>query len=78
MSIDKQFLDAFESSDMIDAPSQTVINFGHQLYDYLKTITPDIDRGIGARCYDLWITVNGVELFIQVQKSGAQIAKENH
>jgi hypothetical protein len=78
MNLDEQFLDVIESTQIVDEPSQTVINFGHKLYDYLKTISPDVDRGVGFRCYDLWITVDGVEMFIQVSKSQAQNAKEKN
>jgi hypothetical protein len=80
MNIDKQFLDAVEETHIENAPSNEVIETGHKLYDFLKTIADEdgVDRGIGYGCYDLWATIDGKEVFIQVQKSNAQTRKESH
>jgi len=80
MSLDKQFLDTVAETFIEDSPSNEVIETGHKVYEFLKTISDEdgVDRGIGYGCYDLWAMIGGKEVFIQVKKSGQQQAKEAH
>lgn len=50
-----------------------------EIREFLKTVrdqgTP-IDSGGGDGCADLWVTVQGVEYYITVQKSRKQVISE--
>ena len=61
-------------------PTSEVQAMGLLMQNWLKTEMADagteIDSGAGMHSYDLWVKFGGVELFINIQKSGAQLAKE--
>jgi hypothetical protein len=80
MSLDRQFLEAIENNLIEDSPTNEVIETGHKLYEFLKTIADEngVDRGIGFSCYDIWAKIDGKEIFIQIKKSDYQQAKEAH
>jgi hypothetical protein len=50
-----------------------------EIRDFLKNIKDEgtnIDSGGGDGSADLWVTVGGVEYFINIAKSGNQLEKE--
>ena len=42
----------------------------------VKDVDSSIDSGTDGASGDLWVTVQGVEYFINIRKSNSQIAKE--
>lgn len=53
---------------------------GYLLRDFLESAVADadtsVDTGAGLGSFDIWATVDGQEFYINVKKSGNQIAKE--
>jgi hypothetical protein len=59
--------------------TQDASTFAHEIMGYLENIKDhgtSIDTGGGMGSYDLWVKCGGIEWYINVRKSNAQLAEE--
>jgi len=66
--------------DMIPADwDQKPLALAHEIGAFLTSVKDEgtnIDRGTSDGSADLWVTVQGVEYYVNIKKSNAQLAKE--
>lgn len=62
-----------------DSWDKRQISLAHEIMTFLENIKDQgthIDSGTDGVCGDLWVKIQGIEYFINIRKSNAQIAKE--
>lgn len=55
------------------------ISLAYEIRGFLETVKDEgtsIDSGTDGTSGDLWVTIQGIEYFITMRKSNAQLAKE--
>jgi len=66
--------------DMIPAEwDRRPISLIYEIRGFLENVKDQgtsMDSGTNGTCGDLWVTIQGVEYLVTVQKSNAQLAKE--
>lgn len=64
-----------------DLAPRGAVEIGYLLHDFLETAVVDagtsVDTGAGFGSFDLWAQVGGEEFYINVKKSGNQLAKDS-
>jgi hypothetical protein len=55
------------------------LSLAHEIMGFLENVKDqgtNIDSGTNGEAGDLWVTIQGIEYYISIQKSGLQKAKE--
>lgn len=66
--------------DLLPDMDSEVMALGYLMRQWLESSIADaetkVDQGAGMDSFDLWVTLGGKELFINIRKSLAQLNKE--